>query len=57
MKCKKLLTLRATVHDYKHAELQHTRELKQEIDTLIWKPKTLEIAVLVVLCVTSTESQ
>ena len=35
MKCKKLLTLRATVHDYKHAELQHTRELQQEIDTLI----------------------
>lgn len=42
MKCKKLLTSRATVHDYKHAELQHTREPKQEIDNLsesqrLWK--------------------
>lgn len=35
MKCKNLLTLRATVHEHKHAELQHTGELKQEIDTLI----------------------
>jgi len=35
MECKKLLTLRATVHGYKRAELQPTRELKQEMDTLI----------------------
>lgn len=35
MKCKNVLTLRATVHEHKHTELQHTGELKQEIGTLI----------------------